>query len=972
MTPSRFSGILLLAALAACGDKGPTGPPIPGALTAVAPPTSSAVAGGTVPAAALPSVKVATARGKAIAGAAVVFTVTSGGGSIPGGSGAVVTDASGVAVVPGWTLGTVAGTNVMTATVTGVAPITFTVTGAAGAAAKLAVIVPPSATGTNRAPLASQPVVQVQDIHSNPITTGAASVSAAISSGGGTLQGTTVVTAVNGVATFANLAIAGVAGPRTLTFAAAGLTSASASVTTTAGAAAGLTVSDGNNQSGLVSTPLPVAPAVIVRDEDGNVVTGASVVFAVTGGGGSVTGATASSGADGVARVGSWTLGETPGANSLSATTAGVASAVSFTATAAATVVLVNSVVPATLTPGVAATITGAGFSPTPANNTVTLDGVAVTVNTATATTLSVTIPAALPCTPTHDAVVSVTVSGTTGTRLHPLQVATQHALTPGQSVVLATASAARCNELSNTGGLYYVNIYNTNTTYSTTGAAFELRGATGAAALRASANVAKPMRADRRSPARRFSVEAAKDLAHINLLERDMQFLRQNGRQWRQGGQRASSVALGGARASAVGDQVQVRLRDIRVGGCNTFIDITGRVAYMGTKSIIIEDNSNPLAGTIDTTYTQIGSEFDTVMWPILEANYGNALANDAVLDNNGRIVMVFTDRLRLMAPGIAGFVSPCDFFQRTTFASSNVGEYFYAVSPVVAGNITVNDSPPEWRWGMRGTIIHEVKHIVSSAERFSRNNGTVFEESWLEETTARLSEELYERARYGFAQRANLGYGSASNPVGPYCGVRACSGQPSGIFRVFQELADGWYAAPELLSPIGRRDDTDFSFYATGWSLLRWAIDASASSEATILRGLTQDPTRTGVTNFEQHTGTTLAAALPRWTMAMVVDDHPGFTSADAALRQPSWNLRNVYLGYDADWVVPWAGWPLSPFTNTFGNFAGNATVVPGSAAVVQLSGVQGARQLLELKASGANAAAPAELRMIIVRVQ
>ena len=59
--------------------------------------------------------------------------------------------------------------------------------------------------------------------------------------------------------------------------------------------------------------------------------TGVAVTFAVTTGGGSVTGGSATTGSDGIATVGSWTLGAAPEGNTLTATTAGLP-AVTFTA----------------------------------------------------------------------------------------------------------------------------------------------------------------------------------------------------------------------------------------------------------------------------------------------------------------------------------------------------------------------------------------------------------------------------------------------------------------------------------------------------------------------------------------------------------------------------------------------------------------------------------------------------------------
>ncbi|MEX2179803.1 MAG: IPT/TIG domain-containing protein [Gemmatimonadaceae bacterium] len=955
-----------LLTIAACAEKGPL---VPGIATRISADGVTGVAGAAV--ASPPAVQVTASNGTALAGIAVTFAIQGGGGSVTGA--AQTTNSEGIATVGSWTLGTTVGANTLTANTSSLPEITFTATGVAGAAAKLAVVTPPSATATNRVAIATQPVVHVQDAHSNIVTTSTAVVTAAVTTGGGAAVGTAAIAAIGGVATFTNLSIEGTAGAKTLTFSSPGIASATAPVTTSAGAAAIVAINAGNNQGSAPSSAVAVAPSVTVTDADANPVAGTIVTFAVASGGGNATGTTPTSNAAGIAAVGSWTLGAATGANTLTATATGLTgSPITFTATATNT--LISTITPATLTSGVSATITGTGFSATPANNAVTIDGVAATVTAANTTSLTVTVPT-LPCVAAHSGVVSVNVTGLGSTTTnHPVRAATEHALAVGGSVVMSTAAEARCNELSNTGGMYYVSVYNTSPTYNVIGAAFELKGAAGAAAAVANANVVSPLRAP--PPPRAFSraptAQDRADRAHVALLERDLEFLRQNGRRWRQGAT-ANSVTGVGPRASAVGDPMELRLRNLDVAGCDNYFTINGRVVYVGTKSIIVEDNADSLAGTIDTTYQQIGNEFDTVMWPILETNYGNALANDAVLDNNGRIIMVFSNKVgSLLGGGIAGFVSPCDFFQRTQVPSSNQGEYFYAISPTVAGDIDTPGSPPRWRWTMRGTIIHEVKHIVSSAERYSRNGGTVFEESWLEETTARLSEELYERARYSFAQRSNIGYGSAGNPVGPYCGVRLDCGQPRGIVRVFEDLDFYWYSAPHNYSPIGRIDGNDFSFYATGWSLIRWAIDASATSEANILKGMTQDPTRIGIANFDQHTGTTYAAALPKWTLAMVIDDYPALVPADATLKQPSWNFRDVFAGYDQDFVVPWVQWPLIPLANTFGAFTRSASVRAGTAAMIELSGTQSAKQLLELKASGSSAAAPAELRMAIVRVQ
>ena len=73
-----------------------------------------------------------------------------------------------------------------------------------------------------------------------------------------------------------------------------------------------------------MNTAVATAPRVLVTDAYNNPVAGVAVTFAVAPGSGSVTGASATTNASGIATVGSWTLGTTAGANTLTATCAGL------------------------------------------------------------------------------------------------------------------------------------------------------------------------------------------------------------------------------------------------------------------------------------------------------------------------------------------------------------------------------------------------------------------------------------------------------------------------------------------------------------------------------------------------------------------------------------------------------------------------------------------------------------------------
>jgi Putative Ig domain len=221
------------------------------------------------------------------------------------------------------------------ATVTG----TFTITVAA----------PPSLTivanaGNNQSVTAGTavgvaPSAIVHDASNNPVA--GVAVTFAVASGGGSITGASQTTAANGMATVGSWTLGTAAGTNTLTATAAGAGIAGNPVIFTAvgmpGPAAQISVSAGNNQSATTGTAVAIPPAVLVTDKYANPVSGVAVTYAVASGGGSLTGAAQTTGTNGIATVGSWTLGTTAGANTLTATAAGsgiTGNPVTFTASA--------------------------------------------------------------------------------------------------------------------------------------------------------------------------------------------------------------------------------------------------------------------------------------------------------------------------------------------------------------------------------------------------------------------------------------------------------------------------------------------------------------------------------------------------------------------------------------------------------------------------------------------------------------
>jgi hypothetical protein len=228
----------------------------------------------------------------------------------------------------------------------------------------------------------------------------------------------------------------------------------------------------GDNQSATVGTAVSIAPSVTIKDADGKGIAGIAVTFALATGAGTLTGATATTDANGVATVGSWVLGTTAGVNTLTAAAVNVpGSPLTFSATAvagaAATITKVttdpvsppaasnidsitvkiadqfgNAVTGAT----VAFAVTSGGGTVSPATVTTSANGLAAarwtlgaapqTLNTATATLAGLASP-------------TVTFSTTTGTAVSAVRMSAKlfvvdslATITPGVTALDAQGNA--------------------------------------------------------------------------------------------------------------------------------------------------------------------------------------------------------------------------------------------------------------------------------------------------------------------------------------------------------------------------------------------------------------------------------------------------------------------------------------------------------------------------------------------------
>lgn len=795
---SRSALVILALGLAACGSKDSAGPPKagpPASLTVVSG-SGQEVASGEV--AATPfTVKVVDQSGLAVSNAIVTFAITAGGGSLS--ATMDTSDASGLAAVT-WTAGSSLGDARIEARVQGlIAPAAFTATVKAGPASALQ------------------------------------RTSDAIGS-----------------------------------------------------AAAGFALGD--------------SVAIMVADRFGHPVSGATVSFAVTAGGGTVSGATRTTGADGVART-TWTMG-TGGPQTLRAASAGLELLISGTA---------------------------------------------------------VTCPES--------------------------QMAVGDVLTinPG---------APQCSVLAGTGQRYLVTVVNP-TNFATATSTFKFRGAgSGAATSTTSAPITSISALSSAASAEIHEAEAAERI-HSNVLRANMQLIERLGSPTR-GNVRAnssSSVVLAQPLPN-VGDIIDMKIPKNFNNLCDANIQPTspdagaarvrGRVVYIGTHSVMVEDSSNLLAGgQLDPLYRSVGQEFDNVMWPILTTNYGNPLAMDAQLQNTGRVFMLFSKVVNALQGGnLAGFVSSGDFYPPSTCAASNQEAVLYARVPTsTATGFQDGNTADSWFRSTRTVIIHETKHVTSFAEKLSRGgtpNGFFSRDQWLEESSAMLAEELWARGVFGYAQRGNTTYAQSifcerrptPNDKWPQC-------QPPKPISMLDHFyyAYEFEANADTRSMLGPVASDDFTFYGIGWLFLRWVLDQYAPSEPAFLTNMTLERARPGIENIENLTGKSFPQLFGEFSLALALDDYPNFVPRNPRHTVPSWNLREMFNSLSVDFAgSPYftKPVPLKTRSSSFGSFSmDQLSVTGGGMAVMEISGTQTGRQLLEFKGA-AGQDFPADMRINIIRVQ
>ena len=925
--------VLLAATIAACDSPAK---PIPVASVVLSPPSPSVIVG-------TPQQFTATARdalGGTLSGRAAVWSSLSSSTASVSANGMVSTISPGVATIQATIEGIVGSTTitVMPVPVAAVVVSPTSATVVAGSTQALAVATRDAQGGllTDRVVLWSSNAPTIATVASNGVVTGLT-------------PGTAVVQASS----------EGITGTATITV----LPPPVATVSVTLPAP-------------VVVIGTSVQATAVLRDASGGTLTGRTVTW--------------SSSSPSVATVSATGLVSAiaAGMSTITATSEGRSGTAELTAQT--TAFAITSITPATLVPGSSATIAVTGFNASVGTSTVTIGGATAPIVSATPSQLVVTVP----CARNGNTTVQVANANiTTVSRAHTINT-TQLTVPLGQAVVFSNAPASACNELVSTGGpaRFLVAVFSIATSQNTL-AAFELAGNPSAASVAAPRVMAPSVFAGPLATAASTPMDDAVtryERQHATMLERNRsdyqrlmaEYLRMSPAQRAQASasrERAADVAVGDMRS----------IFFTFSGGCNdTTRVIRAKAIRTGSRSIIWEDSANTLQSGVNADlagfYARAGQIYDQEQHTSITRSFGDPLRRDAVTDNDGKIHMVFSQRLN--GSGAAAYVTSCDQFLASANQNlgSNYGQFFYGQVPTVASlNVNSTSSPDGWFYFMVRTIVHEVKHIASQSARVA-NLSPSYEQSWLEEGTARHAEEMWVReSLHRVGWKANTGFGTAAtnglycdfHPTDNTCNAADPLRRPGyGMRRQFNEIRDK-LLQPWNWSPFG--DGTGQSgsiFYNTTWSLVRYVADRYATSDTAFLRALTNS-TNTGVTNLSAVAGVSLDQLLGGWGLALFADDYPGLASPSADIRFPTWNLRDIYAGLNAApaWTARWnTPFPIQPAQLAFGPFVSPVPTIRGGAhAYFELSGNFTQSQLLDLRGS-ATTPASLNLRIAITRLQ
>lgn len=407
-----------------------------------------------------------------------------------------------------------------------------------------------------------------------------------------------------------------------------------------------------------------------------------------------------------------------------------------------------------------------------------------------------------------------------------------------------------------------------------------------------------------------------------------------------------------------SVGDTLRLNTRTDRACDTLTTGFRKGVVKAVTQRAVIVADAENPTGGLTDDEYRGFGAAFDSLVYPVDVATFGEPTD----LDNNGRSVIFFTSAVNAETPRgadyiVGGFFWERDLFPRTgtnRCTGSNDAEMFYMLVPDPNGQVSNPVSKAYINRVTVATLGHEFQHLINASRRLIVRQTSVREETWLNEGLSHIAEELLFFRTASLAPRQNVSLTTVRSTTPILNAFNAYQIQNSG--RMVEYLRE-----VEASSPYA--DDDELATRGATYDYLRYALDRRNGDDAATLSALVNS-NRRGMDNLQAVFGTAAPVRdwFRDWAVAHVTDDLT--TTAPAAFTKPSWNWRSLLSGNSISNVYPL---PVRSLLDNVPQSVPN--LAGGSAAYLRFTVPAGQRATITTRGSG-GAAVPAELRLSVVR--
>ena len=373
----------------------------------------------------------------------------------------------------------------------------------------------------------------------------------------------------------------------------------------------------------------------------------------------------------------------------------------------------------------------------------------------------------------------------------------------------------------------------------------------------------------------------------------------------------RSKSGSVGAARFSlsrsvqtaavpAVGDVLNLDVPDGSSNDlCANYFQTQAVVASVSRRAILAVDTLDgpPTLLFPQTVLDSITQEFDNNTF-VTDSSY---FGNPSDIDGNGRVILLFTGEVNKLTPPsstggfVGGFFFAGDYFPKTgpsgqSCAESNNAETMYLLSPDPTGRYGNVRSASSVRQGTRGTIPHELEHMINAGNRFFNPAATAFEDNWLDESLAHIAEEAVGRVSRGFTDLQTL----TMQDMLPAGNQAAADDFNAFFFENFARLSF-WMARPDTSSGISSNSDANLSSSGADWAIGRYAADNYSNGDVrAFTRKLAAGPDN-GIKNFTTVAGASLDTLMAGWLVSMYAD-HFGIPGLDAKYQYRSYNFRNI----------------------------------------------------------------------------